>query len=78
MPLPRGGGGEESVDTERVLGGIGTLTGVASLVWHIVRLSEFKVTYFAVPPGWPCNFIGRAARTGAPAPVGTWFTSRVA
>ena len=71
-----------------VLGAIGTLTGVSSLIWHVrrsshdrceFRLSESKVTYFAVPPGWTYNFIGDAARTAAPAPIGTWvhFSGRL-
>lgn len=76
------------MDTATTLGLIGTLTGVISLFWHIarsrhdrceLRLSEFKVTYFAVPPGWTYNFIGKAATTAAPAPVGTWvrFSGRL-
>jgi len=76
------------VDTGTILGGIGTLTGMISLIWHIARsrhdrcefrLSESTVTYFAVPPGWTYNFIGEAARTAAAAPVGTWvrFSGRL-
>ena len=86
------GRGEVSMDADKiislVLGGTGTLTGVVSLIWHIVRsrhdrcefrLSEFKVTYFVVPSGWKFNFIGEAARTAAPPPVGTWvhFSGRL-
>jgi hypothetical protein len=80
------------VDAEKIvslaLGGIGTLTGVISLAWHMrrsrhdrceFRLGEFRVTYFAVPPGWTYNFIGKAAQTAAPAPVGAWvrFSGRL-
>jgi len=65
-----------------LLGGIGTVTGAISFIWHIVRsrhdrcefrLSKFKVTYFAVPPGWQFQFIGKAAHTAEPPPVGTWL-----
>jgi hypothetical protein len=77
------------VDTDTILGGIGTLTGMISLVWHIVRsrhdrcefrLSEFKITYLAVPPGWRYSeLLGRGATPAAPAPVGTWvhFSGRL-
>ena len=74
------------MDTDKivgmVVGGIGAAAALFGLGWKLARsrhdrcefrLSEFEVTYFAVPPGWTYNFIGEAARTAAPAPVGTWL-----